>query len=755
MESRWIDQEEVAQPDLEGLLYASRLVGADRNLVLWGGGNTSAKVTETDFRGSEARVLRVKGSGSDLRTIQRKDFPGVRLDDVLPLQARGAMSDEEMVAFLACTLMEPASPRPSIETLLHAFLPARFVVHTHADAILALTNTPQGRRWVGEALGPGALWVDYRRPGFALSKHVAEAFSAASGATSIVLEKHGLITWGETVRQAYEATIQVVTQAERFVAGRRRPQQPDSPHREERQLFAPAELDEAARRRVYVAVAPLIRGLAGRTTPAGEVLPPSQTLEVPPTGRVILRFDDAPDVLAFASDPQSGRLSQIGPATPDHLINTKRTPLYVLLPDLPLTTAAAGSGASGTASAASTAAAGEASVVAALEQALEPAWQRWSQDYVQYARRGSGHAAGEGAGVGAAAQQGQLAQPAQIDPRPRVVLLPGVGMVTLGRDAKAAGVAADIYHHAVATIRNAEAVEGYASLGEQDCYDVEYWPLELYKLTLAPPEAELSRRVVLVTGAANGIGRAIATRLCQDGAHVVISDINDENARALADELNAGYGAGRALALRTNVADEADVQATYAAMVEAFGGLDILVSNAGIAPFSALDETGLADWQRSLDVNATGHFLAIREAITLFKRQGMGGNAIFVATKNTMAPGKDFGAYSAAKSAQAQLARVAALEGGDFGIRVNMINPDAVFRGSTLWSPELRRARAQAHGVSEDHLGDFYRQRCLLGVPIFPEDVAEAAWWLATDRSRKTTGGVITVDGGVAAAFPR
>jgi rhamnulose-1-phosphate aldolase/alcohol dehydrogenase len=719
MESRWVASEAAAQPELDGLLYASRLTGADQKLVLWGGGNTSAKVEETDYRGRRVSVLRVKGSGSDLRTIRLPDFPGVRLEDVLPLLERDAMSDEEMVAYLAHTLMEPASPRPSIETLLHAFLPARFVVHTHADAVLALTNTPSGRRWVTAALGPSTIWIDYRRPGFALSKQVAEAFRAHPQATAIVLQKHGLITWGDTAREAYEATVEQVTLAERYIAGRRAGSDRPAPG---------AGLDGDRRRRIYTAVAPLLRGLAGRTTPTGEVLPASQTLEVPPGGRVFLRFDDAPDVLALASDPQAGALSQIGPATPDHLINTRRTALYVPLPE------AGGDGESG--------ADGRGDAFAdALAAALEPAWKGWTTDYVRYARERDG--------------KGNARAPETLDPRPRVVLLPGVGMVTLGREVKAARVAADIYHHAVATIRDAEAVESYASLDEQECFDVEYWPLEMYKLTLARPEAELARKIVAVTGAASGIGKAIAERLCADGACVVVGDVDAAGAGTVADGLNARHGEGRAIAVGADVAAEADVRAMVDAAVAAFGGLDLLVSNAGVAPSSAIDRTELADWQRSLDVNATGHFLVTREVIRLLKRQGLGGNIIFISTKNTMAPGKEFGAYSAAKAAQAQLARVAAMEGGEFGIRVNMINPDAVFRGSALWSSDLRRARAAAHGIAEDDLGDFYRQRCLLGVPIYPEDVAEAAWWLATERSRKTTGGVITVDGGVAAAFPR
>lgn len=720
MRSRWVEREAAGQPDLAGLLYASRLVGADASLVVWGGGNTSAKLTEADYRGREVRVLRIKGSGSDLKTIRLNDFPGVRLDDVLALQSREGMPDEEMVAYLGHTLMEPSSPRPSIETLLHAFLPSTFVIHTHADAILALTNTPSGRRWVMEALGPGAVWVPYQRPGFALSKLAAEECGAARrsarGATCIVLEKHGLITWGETAREAYETTIEIVTRADAFIAERRALRPAPTPPKP---MF---DLDAAARRRVYVAIAPLIRGLAARTLPDGSVAQPAQTFEPPSAARVLLRLDDSEDLLAFASDPRSQRLSQIGPATPDHLMNTKRVPLYVPVPR-------------------DSARCGERTLAEAIEQALEIAWTAWARDYVRYVE------VNKASGKGAA--------PERVDPRPRVVLLPGIGVVTLGKDARAARVAGEIYHHAVATIRDADAVESYASLSEQDCFDVEYWPMELYKLTLAPAEAELARRIALVTGAASGIGRAIAARLCREGAHVVVSDVNLDGARSVAEELRAARGADCAIAVRTDVASEDDARSAYAATVEAFGGLDILVSNAGIAPCSSIDQMRLEDWQRSFDVNSTGHFLMTREAITLLKRQGLGGSLIYIATKNTMAPGKEFGAYSAAKAAQAQLARVAALEGGAYSIRANMINPDAVFRGSTLWSPELRSARAKAHGFDEEGLEEYYRRRNLLGVAIYPEDVAEAAWWLATDRSRKTTGGVITVDGGVAAAFPR
>jgi len=659
---------------------------------------------------------------------------------VLPLRERDTMDDAEMVAYLAQTLMEPGSPRPSIETLLHAFLPARFVVHTHADAILALTNTSRGPDLVREALGAQAVWVDYRRPGFRLSKLVGEAQDTHPDASCIVLAKHGLVTWGETAREAYERTIDLVTQAEGFVAGKRSANAPPAPMPRNVQ-------DSEARRRVYASLAPLIRGLAARTQPDGSVAPPwvgSKPLEVAAAGRLVLRFNDSEDVLAFASDRPAARLSQIGPATPDHLISTRRTALYVPL--------ALGEGwgegglTSQHESLPSPAFGGQGSRLRddqgeRLEDTLESAWRAWTAEYVQYVRGGG--------------EIGETDAPETVDARPRVVLLPGVGMVTLGKDPRAARVAADIYRHAIATIRAAETVDRYESLTLRECFDVEYWPMELYRLTLLPAEQELARKVALVTGGASGIGKAIAGRLARDGACVAVSDVNLDGAQAVADALNRRHGDGRAIAVRADVADEADVERLFRETVVAFGGLDCVVSNASIAPYGLLDEMDVADWRRSLDVNATGHFLVTRHALRWLKRQGIGGSMIFVTTKNVMAPGREFGAYSAAKAAQAQLARITALEGGEFGIRANMINPDAVFRDSTLWSPELRRARADAHGTDDAGLEDYYRTRNLLALPIYAEDVAEAAWWLASERSRKTTGTVITVDGGVAAAFPR
>jgi rhamnulose-1-phosphate aldolase/alcohol dehydrogenase len=686
MQSHWNDEAARGLDPLDLLVYASRLVGAETSLAVWGGGNTSIKRTEADLQGRLIPVLRVKGSGSDLKSVTRKDFPGVRLDDVRPLMARTDMGDQEMVDYLARCLQEPGSPRPSIETLLHGFLPFEAVIHTHADAIVALTNTDRGREVVQELFGKDVVGIPYRRPGFRLSCEVADAVRAHPEARGIVLEKHGLLTWGATVEEAYLGTLDLVTRAEERLAAAARG----------RRVFGAPTVpapDAATRRSVAAAVAPVLRGLLGRER------------------RVVLRFDDGEDVRELASAPEAGELTRVGPATPDHTIYSKRLPCLVPLADP--------------------------ASPDAIVKALGPALEAFVRDYTAYFET---HRF-EGATLN--------------DPYPRVILLPGLGMFTSGRDARTAGIVADIYRHTAWVLRAASGVGRYVSLTPAEAFGVEYWPLELYKLALAPPEKELTRRVALVTGAAGAIGRAVARRLAREGAHVVVADVDGAGAARVADEIVKEAGPARALGVAVDVTAEASVEAGFRAAVEAYGGLDIVVSNAGIAHSAPLDAMALADWERSFAVNARGHFLVTREVLRVLKTQGLGGSLVFVATKNVMSPGKDFAAYSAAKAAEAQLAKVTAIEGGPHGVRANIVNPDAVFRDSGLWSEEIRRERARAQGIAVEQLEEFYRKRNLLGVSVLPEDVAEAVLFLASDRSAKTTGCTLTVDGGVRDAFPR
>jgi rhamnulose-1-phosphate aldolase/alcohol dehydrogenase len=684
MNSRW---DEAAAKNLDGLgllVYASRLVGAETSLVVWGGGNTSIKLAERDYRGREVRVLRVKGSGSDLKSIEKKHFPGVRMDDILALLDRQDMGDQEMVDYLAHALQEPASPRPSIETLLHGFLPAEAVIHTHADAIVSLTNNDRAADVLRDVYGADVIALPYRRPGFLISREVAETFARHPKAKALLLEKHGTICWGATVKAAYLSTVDLISRAEEAIEHRAKG----------RVRFGGVAVSAALpeeRRKVALAVAPALRGLVGRER------------------RVVVAFDDAPDVLEFASSREAAALSTIGPATPDHTIYTKRLPCFVAVDD-PLDPAA---------------------VAAAIKAAVE----RFAVDYTAYVNAGGGAAV--------------------TDAFPRVITVAGLGMFTTGKDRRTAGIVSDIYHHTISVLGAATSFGAYVSLSAQDAFDVEYWPLELYKLSQAPPEKELARRIALVTGGASGIGRAAALRLAAEGAHVVVADLDAAGARKVADEAAAAVGPARAIGLGMDVASESSVRAAFEEAVLAYGGLDIVVSNAGIAHSSPVDQMTLADWERSFAVNSTGHFLVAREGMRVLKAQGLGGAFVFVATKNVMSPGKDFAAYSAAKAAEAQLAKVLALEGGPHGIRSNIVNPDAVFRDSKLWSEEVRRERARAQGISVEQLEDFYRKRNILAAPILPEDVAEAVLFLASERSAKTTGCTITVDGGVKDAFPR
>ncbi|MEK7880086.1 MAG: SDR family NAD(P)-dependent oxidoreductase, partial [candidate division NC10 bacterium] len=468
MRSRWSDEESRGLADLDLLVYASRLIGAESSLVVWGGGNTSLKVTERDFRGREVRVLRVKGSGSDLKNIARKDFPGVRMDEILALLDREEMGDQEMVNYLAHSLQELGGPRPSIETLLHGFLPFEAVIHTHADAIVSLSNSDRSAEVIREVYGGDVVAIPYSRPGFLLSKDVARAPESKPGIKAVILEKHGTINWGRTLKEAYLATIDLISRAEEAIAARSRGRARFGGPRVS--PLAPAE-----RRRTALALAPFLRGLVSRDR------------------RAILHFDDAPELLEFVGSQEAGSLSQVGPATPDHTIFTKRLPCYL---------------------------AGEQSGDPdRLKAALRDAVERFVGEYTRYfeAHRFEGTKL--------------------LDPFPRVILIPGIGMFATGKDKRTSLIVDDIYRHTISVLGAASAIGRYVSLTARDAFEVEYWPLELYKLALAPPEKELARRIALVTGGASGIGKAVGFRLAREGAHVTIGDLDEAGARKVAEEI--------------------------------------------------------------------------------------------------------------------------------------------------------------------------------------------------------------------------
>ena len=573
------------------------------------------------------------------------------------------MTDEEITDFLEGASLRQ-SRRSSIETLLHAWLPARHVDHVHADAVCALTHHVDAEATVKEVLGGEVGFVPYLRPGFALAKLVAEHASA----DAVVLSHHGLVTWGDTAAESLEKMFTLVTRAEEFVGLPRSSEQVPT-------AMPDDQLDE------------LLLRLRGRLSP--------------PTARVVLAVDHA--ARTWVDRPDIDDLAAAGPATPDHLNRTNVRPIVVRAP---------------------------------IEvDAAADAFESW---YEAFFRRQSRVTTGEFV---------------MRSPVPTIALVPGVGLVGAAAGASDARLAASAARHSLSITGAARDAFGETRLlSEAELFAVDYWPLQRAKLAISNSR-EFLGRVVIVTGAASGIGRAIALRLVELGANAVLADIDSHG---LDETCEIASGSGETpITVVGDLATENQAQALVTAAVRSFGGVDGAVLNAGVGAPGELEELTLAQWQRSLDINATAHFLLTKGLLRAMRIQGLGGSLVYVASKNAFAPGAGFGAYSVAKAGQVQLARIAAIEGGRIGVRSNVVNPDAIFGGSGLWSEELRSARARAHGIAIEDLERFYADRTLLGKEVRGEDVAEACTFLLSDRASRTTGCVITVDGGVSAAFPR
>jgi rhamnose utilization protein RhaD (predicted bifunctional aldolase and dehydrogenase)/NAD(P)-dependent dehydrogenase (short-subunit alcohol dehydrogenase family) len=655
MKSLWNDAEAARYEQDGGELglrvYTSRLLGREPALVLHCGGNTSVKIRARNILGEEEDLLCVKGSGWDLETIEAAGFPAVRLDHLLALVRLPALSDPEMVNELRTHMTVASAPTPSVEAILHAIIPHKYVDHTHSDTVIAITNSVGGEDRAREIYGADCVIIPYVMPGFDLARLCAERFAAEANERTIgmVLLNHGIFSFGATARESYERMIALVTRGEDYLKA----------HGAWDLSFAPAQPPPPALRRDIAE----LRQAASRA--AGFPL--------------LLSCRQDERSLAFAQRSDLTRIAQQGPATPDHVIRTKRTPM------------------------------------------LGRNIQQYLDDYKAYFET---H------------EPASRERKAMLDPAPRLILDPVLGVCTLGRSARDAGIVADIYEHTIEVVLRAEALGGYRALPARDIFDVEYWDLEQAKLKQAGKPAAFAGEVALVTGAASGIGLACVQALLARGAAVIGLDLDAGVAQAVKHPSWLG--------LACDVTDEAALIAAIETGVRRFGGLDMLVLNAGVFPpgcrIEALDS---AAWRRVLAVNLDANLVLMREAHPLLKLSPRGGRVVAVGSRNVAAPGPGAVAYSASKSALNQLMRVASLEWGDDGIRVNTVHPDAVF-DTGIWTPEVLQARAAHYGLSVEQ----YKTRNVLRTEVRSRDVGELVAELCGPLFARTTGAQIPIDGG-------
>ena len=651
MRSLWSDREAGQfQGDLGLRVYTSRLLGRDKSLVLHGGGNTSVKIREKNLFGGEETILYVKGSGWDLETIEPQGFSPVRLSHVLRLAELPSLSDPEMVNQLVTHMLKASAPAPSIETILHGLMPQKFVDHTHADAVLSVSNTRDGEKRIREVYGKRCVVIPYLMPGFDLARYCAREFKRLGTPETVgmVLLNHGIFSFGETARESYERMIELVTLAEKYIESKRAWSVAPEPSQPPRPLaLAQTELRHSL----------------------------SETAGAP----MILRTATNKRTLGFAQHPDLARISQQGPATPDHVIRTKRTPM------------------------------------------LGTDVLRYAETYRRYFDEHAPNAK----------------EPKTVlDPAPRVILDPAFGLAAAGRTAKDAAIVAEIYDHTIDVILRAEALGGFHALPPKDIFDVEYWDLEQAKLEKGGKLAPFAGEIALVTGAASGIGKAAVAAFLARGAAVVGLDL-DAKIESLHSRMDF-------LGLRCDVADETQVRSALEQAALAFGGLDMLVLNAGVFPASRrIADLPTDEWRRAMTVNLDANLVLMRACHPLLKLAPRGGRVVVIGSKNVPAPGPGASAYSASKAALNQLARIAALEWGADRIRVNTVHPNAVF-DTGLWTEEILTQRAKQYSMTVEQ----YKTNNVLKTEVGSRDVAELAAEMCGPLFAKTTGAQVPVDGG-------
>jgi rhamnulose-1-phosphate aldolase/alcohol dehydrogenase len=685
---------ELAGDEVALLIYRSNLLGADLRLTNYGGGNTSCKTVEKDpLTGNPVEVMWIKGSGGDLGTLKKNGLAAVYTDRLRGLENvyKGPSHEDEMVELFNHSIFDLNSKAPSIDTPLHGFLPFKHIDHLHPDAAIAIAAAKDGKQITRKLFNGSVGWVEWQRPGFDLGLKLKECLDNNPGIRGIMLGSHGLFTWGNTSYESYINTLEVVEICADYL---------ENNYGKKGPVFGGAKLkslNKENRKSQAVALAPLLRGFCSSYT------------------KMIGHFTDDERVLEYINSNDLKRLAPMGTSCPDHFLRTKINPLVLdLESDEELTD------------------------LSSIKAKLVPAFDAYRKMYTDY--------------YNACKKENS---PAVRDANPVVILYPGVGMFTFAKDKQTARVASEFYINAINVMKGAEAISEYTSLPRQEAFNIEYWLLEEAKLQRMPKPKPLSGRIALVTGSAGGIGKAIAKKFIQEGAVVILNDMNAERLETTAEDFNKQFGKDSFITTILDVTKPAQIEETFASAILAFGGVDLIVNNAGLSISKTIGDHKEKDWDLLFDVLVKGQFMITQTAVSVMKKQDIGGDIINIVSKNALVSGPNNAGYGSAKAAQLHLSRLNAAELGVDKIRVNVVNPDAVISDSNIWAGGWAQGRAKAYGITEEELPEYYAKRTLLNQTILPDDIANACFAFVGGLLNKSTGNVLNVDGGVAAAFVR
>ena len=688
------EAEKLKDDEVALLIYRSNLLGTDLRLTNYGGGNTSCKVLSTDpLTGSETEVMWIKGSGGDLGTLKKSGLAALYNERLLSLKNiyRGIAYEDEMVALFNHCIYDLNSKAPSIDTPLHSFLPFKHIDHLHPDAAIAIAAAKDGKQITHDLFNGTIGWVEWQRPGFDLGLKLKACLDSNPGIRGIMLGSHGLFTWGDTAYESYVNTLEVIERCAEYLGENYGKKGP---------VFGGKKIDslnEDGRKKQAAAIAPVLRGFCSSKK------------------HMIGHFTDDSRVLEFINSNDLERLAPMGTSCPDHFLRTKISPLVLdLKPDEDLSDAKA------------------------IKERLLPALEAYREMYTDYYEKCK-----------------HPNSPAIRDTNPVIILYPGIGLFSFSKDKQTARVAAEFYTNAINVMKGAEAISEYTSLPRQEAFDIEYWLLEEAKLQRMPKPKALSGKIALITGSAGGIGKAIAKRFVEEGAVVILNDINPERLSGASEEFKKQFGNDAFIPAVLDVTKSEQILGVMDVASLAFGGLDIVVNNAGLSISKSIEEHTEKDWDLLYDVLVKGQFFVTQAAVSVMKKQAIGGDVINIVSKNALVSGPNNAGYGSAKAAQLHLSRLNAAELGADRIRVNVINPDAVISDSNIWAGGWAEGRAKAYGVTVAELPAYYAKRTLLNEVILPVDIANACFAVAGGLLNKSTGNVINVDGGVAAGFVR